>query len=80
TLGAGSWDNYRSELDVGCPLTDSGNVRGRAVAAYQDKDSFMDRYSRKTATLYGIVEMDLTPRTLLTLGGDAQNNRPVNST
>ena len=36
SLGAGSWDNYRSELDVGGPLTESGNVRGRAVVAYQD--------------------------------------------
>ncbi|MDQ0705048.1 outer membrane receptor for ferric coprogen and ferric-rhodotorulic acid [Pseudomonas sp. W3I7] len=50
TLGAGSWDNYRSELDVSGPMTDSGNVRGRAVAAYQDKRSFMDRYSRKSPT------------------------------
>ncbi|MCF5098864.1 TonB-dependent receptor plug domain-containing protein, partial [Pseudomonas gessardii] len=40
TLGAGSWDNYRSELDVSGPLTESGTVRGRAVAAYQDKHSF----------------------------------------
>ncbi|MDP9032930.1 MAG: TonB-dependent receptor, partial [Pseudomonadota bacterium] len=42
SLGAGSWDNYRSELDVSGPMTESGNVRGRAVAAYQDKRSFMD--------------------------------------
>ena len=25
TLGAGSWDNYRSELDVSGPLTETGN-------------------------------------------------------
>ena len=80
SISAGSWSNYRTEVDVGGALNASGSVRARGVAAYQDKDSFMDRYSRKTATLYGIVEMDLTPRTLLTLGGDAQNNRPVNST
>lgn len=80
SISAGSWSNYRTEVDVGGALNESGSVRARGVAAYQDKDSFMDRYSRKTATLYGIVEMDLTPRTLLTLGGDAQNNRPVNST
>lgn len=48
TLGAGSWDNYRSELDVSGPLTETGNVRGRAVAAYQDKHSFIDRYSSST--------------------------------
>ncbi|MBP3363335.1 MAG: TonB-dependent receptor plug domain-containing protein, partial [Pseudomonas sp.] len=46
-VGAGSWDNYRTQVDVSGPLTDSGNIRGRAVAAYQDKHSFMDRYKRK---------------------------------
>lgn len=79
TLGAGSWDNYRSELDVSGPMTDSGNVRGRAVAAYQDKRSFMDRYSRKSPTYYGIMEFDLSPDTLLTVGGDYQDTLPTAS-
>ena len=75
-LGAGSWDNYRSEVDVSGPLTDSGNVRGRAVAAYQDKNSFMDHYSRKTETYYGITEFDLSPDTMLTVGFDYQDSIP----
>ncbi|NWF07623.1 TonB-dependent siderophore receptor [Pseudomonas salomonii] len=79
TLGAGSWDNYRNELDVSGPMTDSGNVRGRAVAAYQDKRSFMDRYSRKSPTYYGIMEFDLSPDTLLTVGGDYQDTLPTAS-
>lgn len=79
-LGAGSWDNYRSEVDVSGPLTDSGNVRGRAVAAYQDKHSFMDRYSSKAQVYYGIMEFDLSPDTLLTVGGDYQDNDPRGST
>ncbi|RQO59537.1 TonB-dependent siderophore receptor [Pseudomonas sp. KBW05] len=79
TLGAGSWDNYRSELDVSGPLNDSGNVRGRAVAAYQDKHSFMDHYSRKSPTYYGIMEFDLSPDTLLTVGGDYQDTLPKGS-
>ena len=79
TLGAGSWDNYRSELDVSGPMTDSGNVRGRAVAAYQDKRSFMDRYSRKSPTYYGIMEFDMSPDTLLTVGGDYQDTLPKGS-
>lgn len=79
SLGVGSWDNYRSELDVSGPLTETGNVRGRAVAAYQDKNSFMDHYSRDSSVYYGIVEFDLTPDTLLTLGGDYQDNNPKGS-
>ncbi|WP_272911865.1 TonB-dependent siderophore receptor, partial [Pseudomonas carnis] len=78
-LGAGSWDNYRSEVDVSGPLTDSGNIRGRAVAAYQDKKSFMDHYSRKTETYYGITEFDLSPDTMLTVGFDYQDNIPQGS-
>ncbi|AGE26046.1 TonB-dependent siderophore receptor [Pseudomonas poae] len=79
SLGAGSWDNYRSELDVSGPLTETGNVRGRAVAAYQDKHSFMDRYERKSPTYYGIMEFDLSPDTMLTVGGDYQDSLPKGS-
>ena len=78
-LGAGSWDNYRSEIDVSGPLTESGNVRGRAVAAYQDKHTFLDHYQRKTNVYYGILEFDLAPDTLLTIGGDYQDSDPQGS-
>jgi len=75
-VGAGSWDNYRTQVDVSGPLTDSGNIRGRAVAAYQDKHSFMDRYERKTGVYFGTLEADLSDDPLLTLGFDYQNNDP----
>ena len=75
-VGAGSWDNYRTQVDVSGPLTDSGNIRGRGVAAYQDKHSFMDRYERKTGVYFGTLEADLSDDTLLTLGFDYQNNDP----
>ncbi|MGY2378469.1 TonB-dependent siderophore receptor [Pseudomonas sp. SDO524_S393] len=78
-LGAGSWDNYRSQVDVSGPLTETGNVRGRVVAAYQDKKSFLDHYSRKTGVLYGILEFDLDENTLLTLGADYQDSDPKGS-
>lgn len=78
-LGAGSWDNYRSQIDVAGPLTEAGNVRGRAVAAYQDKHSFMDHYQRKTSVYYGILEFDLGPQTLLSVGADYQDNDPRGS-
>lgn len=78
-LGAGSWDNYRSEIDVSGPLTESGNVRGRAVAAYQDKHTFLDHYQRQTNVYYGILEFDLSPDTLLTVGGDYQDSDPQGS-
>ena len=42
TASAGSWDNYRSELDVSGPVNDSGTLRGRFVGAYNDKDSYQE--------------------------------------
>jgi outer membrane receptor protein involved in Fe transport len=48
TLSAGSWDNYRGQVDVGGPLNESGTVRGRAVAALQDVSTSMTRPSART--------------------------------
>ncbi|WP_239990026.1 TonB-dependent siderophore receptor [Corticimicrobacter populi] len=76
SAAAGSWDTYRTELDVGGPLDASGRIRGRAVAAWQDKHAEVDRYSRRSTVFYGIAEVDLTPDTLLTLGADWQDNDP----
>ncbi|MGO1070462.1 TonB-dependent siderophore receptor [Lysobacter sp. CA199] len=79
SLGAGSRDEYRAEIDVGGPLTDSGRVRGRAVAAYQDKHGNTDYYQRSTQVLYGILEADLGENTLLTLGADYLDSDPKGS-
>ncbi|MFL1562546.1 TonB-dependent siderophore receptor [Pseudomonas sp. O64] len=71
-LSGGSWDRYRGEVDVGGPLTQTGNVRGRVVAAYEDRDYFYDVGKQDTQLLYGITEFDLSPDTLLTLGAQYQ--------
>lgn len=66
---AGSWDNYRTEVDLTGPLAFDGRLRGRVVAAYTDRQYFMDNRSTEKPFLYGIVEADLTDATMLTLGG-----------
>lgn len=76
SAGLGSWDLYRSEVDVGGPLTDSGNVRGRAVAAYQQGNSFTDHLQQEKTILYGITEFDLSDSTVLTVGFDYLNSDP----
>lgn len=76
SLSVGSWNNVRGMVDVSSGLNDSGSVRGRVVAAYQDKDSFQDRYEQQRTTLYGIVETDIGDSTLFTLGVDYQDATP----
>ena len=70
---AGTWDNYRGELDASSALNDSGNLRGRAVTSYQVKDSFQDVVNKEHALFYGIGEADLSDSTTLTLGASNQN-------
>ena len=39
TTSAGSWDNYRGEVDGSGPLNQSGTLRARGVVAYQDSNT-----------------------------------------
>ncbi|MFS0825827.1 TonB-dependent siderophore receptor [Pseudomonas phoenicis] len=66
---AGSWDNYRSEVDVTGPLAFDGKLRGRMVAAYTDRHYFQDVRATERPFLYGILEADVTDDTMLTFGG-----------
>lgn len=80
TASAGSWDDYRTQVDLSGPLNDSGSVRGRVVSAYQDRKSYQDHYKQKKDVYYGILEADLGESTLLTLGVDQQSVTPRGST
>ncbi|MFJ3468583.1 TonB-dependent siderophore receptor [Pseudomonas sp. NPDC090201] len=71
---AGAWDKYRAEADVSGPLTESGNIRGRLVSAYETSRSFVDWYSTEKRVMYGAVDVDLSEDTLLRFSLDYQNN------
>ena len=75
-LSLGSWNDKRFEADVSGPLNAAGTLRGRLVAAVQDKDSYLDRYHLKKGIVYGVIEADIGERSLLTLGHTQQANRP----
>jgi outer membrane receptor for ferric coprogen and ferric-rhodotorulic acid len=70
--GIGSWNNYLANVDVTGPLNADGTLRGRAVAAVQDREFFYDRATEQNALLYGVLEKDLTPATLLRVGAAYQ--------
>ncbi|MFO6419170.1 TonB-dependent siderophore receptor [Hylemonella sp. W303a] len=80
SLSAGTWDNYRGMLDLSSALNAEGSVRARVIGAHQDKKSQLEGYQRTTDVFYGILEADLSPSTLLTLGADYQDSDPKRST
>ncbi|MGV6475432.1 TonB-dependent siderophore receptor [Azotobacter vinelandii] len=77
TAEYGRWDNYRTEWDVGGPLNESGSIRGRFATAFQDQQSFMDHFKEQTRALYGILEVDLSPQTMWTIGANYDKRIPT---
>ncbi|MES2207687.1 MAG: TonB-dependent siderophore receptor [Pseudomonadota bacterium] len=75
----GSWNDKRLDLDVSGPLNESKTLRGRFVAAWQDKDSYLNRYHHKKQVLYGVIDADVSDKTTLTLGHTLQSNKPKGS-
>ena len=76
---AGSWNNTRAEADVTGPLAFDGALRARLDVVFGDKDYFFKPASLERKKIFGVLEYDLTARTLLTLGGSYQwdNALPV---
>lgn len=66
-LSAGSWDNYAVELDLSTPVTADGRVRSRFVVARNESRHFYRSTGSDKTTFYGIVDVDLTPATLLSV-------------
>lgn len=63
-LRAGSHDLYQGVMDVTGPLAEGMNVRVQGL--YEDAGSFRDQMSSHSAGLSGIMDMQLSPDTLLT--------------
>ncbi|WHP05979.1 TonB-dependent siderophore receptor [Acinetobacter corruptisaponis] len=64
----GSWNYYRTDIDISSPLNASGTVRGRTLFAYQNSDSYIDRYNEERKIAYAVVEADLSEKTKGSLG------------
>jgi len=71
-VSAGSWDAYSSMMDVSAPLNEEGSVRGRLVAKHEDKNSFMNGYNKTNDVVYGVVDMDLSDTTYLSIAAEYQ--------
>jgi outer membrane receptor for ferric coprogen and ferric-rhodotorulic acid len=75
TGAAGSWDDYRGEIDASSKLNESGTLRGRVVSSYQGADSFRDKEQNDHGLFYAIGEADLSESTTATLGFSRQNEQ-----
>jgi outer-membrane receptor for ferric coprogen and ferric-rhodotorulic acid len=73
-LTAGSWDKRRIDTDVSGALNDAGTVRGRLVYANENKNSYLDRYSREKNVFHGVLDFDLDDSTVFTLGHTLQTS------
>ena len=67
TQSLGRWNQRRTVGDVGGPLNAAGTLRGRFVAAYDEGDSWVDRYHGDKTVAYGVLEADLGNKTTLSV-------------
>ncbi|WP_455911300.1 TonB-dependent siderophore receptor [Pseudomonas putida] len=73
SLSAGTWDNYRADLDTGGALNDSGTVRGRAAVSQQTRGSYMDIAKRQDQAVYAALDFDLDADTTLGVGASYED-------
>lgn len=71
----GSWQRYGATADMSTALNADASVRGRLVVDAKQQGSWIDRYEKKNGLVYGIVEVDVAPSTLLTAGFSQQSGR-----
>lgn len=65
---AGSWDSYRTELDVSGPLSEDKRLRGRTVLSYESKDFFYEGTHAEMPFFYGVMDYALTDDTTVAVG------------
>ncbi len=72
-LVAGQWGNLRSVFDISTPAA-NGKIRTRVVGSAETRESFVDYVGQERYLGYGIVEIDVTERTTVTLSAMKQDN------
>lgn len=79
-LSFGTWNSKRVEADVSVPLTNDGRIRSRVMATHTDKESYIDYYRLKSTAAMAMLEADITPDTVASVGYQYQENNPQGST
>src|SRR6218665_602402 len=76
-LSAGSWDRYRSALDVNTPLNDEGTVLSRVNMAVEDNHSFRDHVSSQRKLVSPALSWQLSPDTHLLIESEFSRTESV---
>jgi len=75
SASAGSWDNYKTTLDVSGALNASQALRGRAIISRIDRKFFYDNGERNNWTFGGSLDWELGAGTTLRLGADHEHRK-----
>lgn len=71
---AGSWNNYRLDGDITGPLNESKTLRGRLVVSQEERDYFYAHTHSNKLLGMGVLELDVSPQTTLSLSFNTQNS------
>ncbi|MFQ6572137.1 TonB-dependent siderophore receptor [Pseudomonas sp. UM16] len=74
---AGSWDRYRSSLDVNTPLSEDGRVLSRLNMAVEDNGSFRDYVGSERRIVSPSLSWQLSPETLLLIDSEFSRTESV---
>lgn len=77
TASAGSWDRYRTGLDVNTPLNEDGSLLSRVNLALEDNQSFRDHVGSERQIISPSLSWQLGPDTHLLLESEFSRTESV---
>jgi outer membrane receptor for ferric coprogen and ferric-rhodotorulic acid len=69
SVTAGSWNNFRQEVDATGALALNGALRGRMVVSNARREFFYKGPEDRRQSIFGVLDYDLTDNTVAALGG-----------
>ncbi|WP_434559349.1 TonB-dependent siderophore receptor [Pseudomonas sp. R1-6] len=76
-ISAGTWDRYRSSLDVNSPLDSEGNLLARVNMAIEDNGSFRDHVDSQRRIISPSLTWQISPDTRLMLDTEFSRTESV---
>jgi iron complex outermembrane receptor protein len=77
SVSAGTWDRYRSNLDVNAPLDSEGNLLARVNLAVEDNGSFRDHVGNERRIVSPSLSWQISPDTRLMLDTEFSRTESV---